>query len=174
MTADLNVLRLRQAWQQCERHRHHLQHALTQLRPTLPVQPEAVAAMPDDLVAAWDQFILRFSKWQDAMGARLFPALLSYLGEPLEDAAMIDKIERLHRLGLAPTADVWQRLRGARNQFAHDYPQDAALRAAYLNEAVALVEVLEETRERVLRRLGEAVLGRPGSDPETLAPQPGC
>jgi hypothetical protein len=117
--------------------------------------------MPDDLVAAWDQFILRFGKWQDTMGARLFPALLSHLGEPLEDAAMVDKIERLNRLGLAPPIEVWRRLRSACNQFAHDYPQDAKLRAAYLNEAVTLVDTLEKTREQIRLRLDKSILDQP-------------
>lgn len=154
MSAELTLLRLQQAWRQCERHRHHLRHALDVLGPTLPLDAAAVQTMSDESVAAWDQFILRFSKWQDAMGARLFPAVLAHLGEPLEDAPMVDKLERLDRLGLSPAVQDWQRLRAARNQFAHDYPQDSAVRAAYLNEAVALVGVLEDARKRLLARLG--------------------
>ncbi len=157
MTLDLTALRLQQAWQQCERHRHHLRHALAILQPSLPLDAVSVQAMSDESVAAWDQFILRFSKWQDAMGARLFPAVLAHLGEPLEDAPMIDKLERLDRLGLAPAVEDWQRLRAARNQFAHDYPQDPAVRAAYLNDAVALVAVLEDARGRLLDRFGHVL-----------------
>jgi hypothetical protein len=34
-------------------------------------------------------------------------------------------------------------LRSIRNHFAHDYPQDDALKAAYLNEAVSAVGQME-------------------------------
>lgn len=75
MSGETTLARLQQAWHQCEQHRHHLQHALAQLAPDLPLTAQAAAVLTDDQVAAWDQFILRFSKWQDAMGARLFPAV---------------------------------------------------------------------------------------------------
>ena len=35
--SDLPALRLRDAWQQCERHVHHLRHALVAVRPLLPM-----------------------------------------------------------------------------------------------------------------------------------------
>ena len=70
---------------------------------------------------------------------------------------MLDKLERLDRLGLAPSVGDWQRLRAARNAFAHDYPQDPAVGAAFLNQAVALVAVLEDARRRLLVRLGNVL-----------------
>jgi hypothetical protein len=38
--------------------------------------------------------------------------------------------------------DDWQALRVIRNRFAHDYPEDDALKAAYLNEATSAVPLL--------------------------------
>jgi hypothetical protein len=40
-------------------------------------------------------------------------------------------------------------LRVIRNTFAHDYPQDDALKAAYLNEAVASVPLLSALLAKV-------------------------
>jgi len=75
----VSALRLLEAWHQCERHMHHLQHAMRALAPFLPVTPASIASMNDETVQDWDQFILRFTKLQDAMGTRLYPLLLDYL-----------------------------------------------------------------------------------------------
>ncbi len=78
---DVNRLRLQEAWQQCERHLHHLTHALTTLRPRLPMTAAALAALSDEAVQDWDQFILRFTKLQDTMGGKLYPAVLNQAAE---------------------------------------------------------------------------------------------
>lgn len=99
--------------------------------------------MDDEAVQDWDQFVLRFTKLQDAMGTRLLPAVLGFLQEPFEDRPMLDKLHRLEKLGYLPSVERWHGLRAIRNHFAHDYPQDDALKAAYLNEAVNAVPELE-------------------------------
>jgi hypothetical protein len=49
-------------------------------------------ALDDESVQDWDQFVLRFTKLQDAIGNRLFPSLLDYLLEPSAEQPMIDKL----------------------------------------------------------------------------------
>ena len=39
---DVILLRLLDAWRQCERHLHHLHHALAAITPLLPVSPDRV------------------------------------------------------------------------------------------------------------------------------------
>ncbi len=141
--------RFAEAWHQCTRHMHHLQHPLAALAPYLPASPEFVSAMDDEQVQDWDQFILRFTKLQDAMGARLFPAVLAYLQEPYEDRPMLDKLHRLEQLGYLVDIESWGLLRAIRNRFAHDYPEDDALKAAYLNEAVESVPVIHALLDRI-------------------------
>jgi hypothetical protein len=131
------------AWRQCERHLHHMRHALDSLSPGLPVTPVTLAHMDDEVVQDWDQFVLRFTKLQDALGAKLLPAVLSFLQEPYEDRPMLDKLHRLEKLGYLPNIESWNTLRSIRNHFAHDYPQDDVLKSAYLNEAVNAVPQLE-------------------------------
>jgi hypothetical protein len=135
-------VRLLDAWQQCQRHAHHMAHAMSSIAPTLPLTANALTQLNDEAVQDWDQFVLRFTKLQDTLGARLFPALLEYLQEPYEDRPMIDKLHRLEKLGYLPKLDDWQALRVIRNRFAHDYPEDDALKAAYLNEAISAVPLL--------------------------------
>lgn len=146
---DTVKLRLLEAWQQCQRHEHHLSHALAAIEPTLPLTAQALAGLGDEAVQDWDQFVLRFTKLQDTIGARLFPTLLEFLQEPYEDRPMLDKLNRLEKLGYLARVDEWQTLRTIRNRFAHDYPEDDALKAAYLNEAVASVYILRNLLARV-------------------------
>lgn len=143
------TLRLLAAWEQCQRHARHLNHALAGLRDSLPLSAEAVAHLSDEAVQRWDQFVWRFTRLQDAMGARLFPAVLAHLQEPLEDQPMLDKLHRLEKLGYLRSTEEWQRWRAIRNRFAHDHPEDDALRAASLNQAVEAVPALLETLDRV-------------------------
>ncbi|WP_171015989.1 hypothetical protein [Ramlibacter sp. 2FC] len=146
---DVAQLQLVDAWCQCERHFHHLQHAMAALAPSLPIPPSALPDLDDEAVQDWDQFVLRFTKLQDAMGARLFPAVLAYLQEPYEDRPMLDKLHRLEKLGYLGSVEEWHVLRAIRNRFAHDYPQDDALKAAYLNEAVEAVPMLQALLARI-------------------------
>ena len=146
--SDLPSLRLLDAWQQCERHLHHLRHALGAIKKSLPMTADKLAVLDDEAVQDWDQLALRFTKLQDTMGTRLFPATLDVLQEPYEERPMLDKLHRLEKLGYLASADQWHMLRVIRNRFAHDYPEDDALKAAYLNEAAEAVSVLQHLLER--------------------------
>jgi uncharacterized protein with HEPN domain len=43
----------------------------------------------------------------------------------------------------------WNQLRVVRNHFAHDYPSDDVLKAAYFNDAVRAVPTLEALLEKI-------------------------
>ncbi len=146
--SEMSTVRLIDAWQQCERHLHHLHHALDAIQPSLPLSASGLASLDDEAVQDWDQLILRFTKLQDTLGARLFPSALDVLQEPYEDRPMLDKLNRLEKLGYLGSVEQWHALRVIRNRFAHDYPQDDALKAAYLNEAAEAVPVLANLLSR--------------------------
>jgi hypothetical protein len=146
---DVSVLRLQDAWRQCEKHLHYLKHALQALTPHLPVLASSLDEMNEEVVQDWDQFVLRFTKLQDAIGSRLYPALLVYLQEPYQDRPMLDKLNRLESLSYLSSVNDWNTLRIIRNTFAHDYPQDDALKASYLNAAVAAVPLFDQLLARV-------------------------
>lgn len=140
---------LQEAWQQCRIHLHHLHHAMAALAEHLPIEAEMIATLDDETIQDWDQFILRFTKLQDAMGARLYPALLEYLQEPYGQRPMLDKLHRLEQLGYLEDIDQWHNLRAIRNHFAHDYPEDNAVKAAFMNLAIEAVPLLEYLLGRV-------------------------
>jgi hypothetical protein len=140
---DVSAMCLLEAWLQGERHMHHLKHHTSALAPFLPVTPMSIGNMDDEVIQDWDQFILRFAKLQHSMGPRLYPALLDYLQKPYQDRPMLDKLHHLEQLDYLSSIDEWDTLRVIRNTFAREYPQDDALKAAYLNKAVDEISLLD-------------------------------
>ena len=146
--------RLQDVWRQVMRHRHHMRHALASIAPRRPLSAATLADLDDDAVQDIDQFVLRFGKLQDVLGTRLFPVLLDVLQESYEDRPMLDKLNRLEKLGLLESTEAWEKLRALRNHFAHEYPDEPALRAAYLNQGFDAAARIETILQRIGRRFG--------------------
>jgi hypothetical protein len=115
---------------------------MSQLGGKFPLSSEAITGLSDTELAVLDQFSTRFAKLQDAMGAKLFPAVLELTKEPGNYPAFLDKLNRLEKIGAIESADQWLTLREMRNEFSHDYPDDPALQAAILNKAYLLASEL--------------------------------
>lgn len=167
MSNNVSLLRLQDAWRECERNMHHLNGALTSLEPMLPLTGERLEHLTDAQIQVLDQFILRFTKLQDAMGSRLFPAILQYLQEQYEERPMLDKLNRLEKLGYIQNAEAWQSIRNTRNKFAHDYPDDWDRNAALINiaceAAIAIHNILTKIEMKLRNahpaiELGKAIL----------------
>ncbi len=106
-----------------------------------------------------DQLLFRFLKLQDAVGERLVPATLAVLGEPFEDWAMRDRLNRLEKLGYLDV-DNWLAWREVRNRLAHEYPDQPELRFAALLAAIDAASALAVLYTAWRRRLAtEGLLG---------------
>lgn len=127
MNSDLLKRKLRQTSRECASHLQRMHQAHRRLRAFMPVTADTVKALDEEQVASLDQYIYRFTKWQDTMGMRLFPQSLELLAEDTEPAAFIDKLNRLEKLGALRSATEWLELRQLRNTLAHEYsdrPED--------------------------------------------------
>jgi hypothetical protein len=149
ISIELNALRFHDAWQECCTHLIHARHALKSMAAHLPLDGQRLARLDMESIQDIDQLVLRYSKLQDSMGSKLFPALLKILMEPLEDSPMLDKLNRLEKIGVLPSVQRWQELREIRNRFAHDYPEDDDMKAAVLNAACSGIEEMAEILGRV-------------------------
>ena len=129
-------------FQTCQRHADRLDWARQRLARLHPFTPAHLEQLDPLDLAVLDQFSVRYSKLQDAMGARLLPALLELIQEPGPLDTFIDKLNRLEKVGAIRAAEQWRSFREMRNQFAHDYPEDPAIQAALLNKAFNLSEKL--------------------------------
>ena len=87
------------------------------------------------LMRLTDQILFRFTKLQDAIGQRLIPATLAMMQEPYEEWAMLDRLNRLEKLGFIDV-DCWLGWREIRNRLAHEYPEHDDMRLSNLYQAI--------------------------------------
>ena len=72
---DILRLKVEAALLEGEAHRLRLVISTGKLTPVFPLASGSLEGLADETVSYLDQFIYRFTKLQDAMGTRLFPAL---------------------------------------------------------------------------------------------------
>ena len=77
-----------------------------------------------EAVKTIDTFIYRFSKTQDYMGEKLFPAVLDLLGEYKYSMSFKDILNKLERLELIQSVQQWMNFREIRNTLTHEYPDN--------------------------------------------------
>ena len=100
-----------------------------------------------------DQMAYRFAKLQATLGEQILPALFERAEEPMApDAPFAQKLQRLERIGIIPSAEQWRELRIARNAIAHEYRDAPELKAAALNQFVRSVAILLEFWQHVCRQ----------------------
>ena len=120
--SDILRLKIESALQEGTAHLQRLDSGTVKLACIFPLTPETLASLADESVTLLDQFIYRFTKLQDAMGTRLFPALTSMITGSDDPRPFIDTLNQLEKAGLIASIETWQTLRVLRNNLAHDYP----------------------------------------------------
>jgi hypothetical protein len=130
---NLLQLKIHAAIQEGDAHRHRLAQAAEQLASIFPLTAEMFDGLADETVMRLDQFIYRFTKLQDAMGTRLFPALVSMITGSDAPRPFLDTLNQLEKADVISSVETWQTLRVLRNNLAHEYPDDKEQCAATLN-----------------------------------------
>lgn len=116
-------------------HAARLKGALAEFSHLMPLSAESLAKLPLDQVAFLDMMTMRFGKLQDVIGAKIFSLILDILGE--DAASLVDKINKLEKLGYIDDVNWWMDLREIRNQVMHDYPDDYEAIVLHLSILVA-------------------------------------
>lgn len=96
--------------------------AYQKIQPSLPITSDRVFKLDDQEVEHIDQYIFRFSKLQDAIGNKLFKAVLTELGEEVANRSAIDIFNRMEQLGIIENYEIWKEFRDLRNELAHACP----------------------------------------------------
>jgi len=104
-------------------HAKRLVDAITILLPLMPLTEQKLATLPSVESAYLEVIYSRFGKMQDAIATKIFPFILSKTSE-FNDQTIIDKLNRLEKLGYLNDAQWWLELREIRNKIAHDYDDD--------------------------------------------------
>lgn len=105
---------------ECNQHKLRLKKAQNNLKQFMPIVKNEYIKFDDVTMGFIDQMIFRFSKLQDTMGEKLFPALLELMGEEVKSKPFIDRLNRIEELGILYKDD-WMGLRKDRNEIAHEY-----------------------------------------------------
>ena len=137
--------RLLRAFEICDKHIARIEEALCGLKPYFPLDEEKYLNLNSEAVMRLDQFIFRFSKLQDVIGAKIFRYVLAWL-------SMRDVLDRLERLGVIDSVESWVYMRELRNTIAHDYPLNTQEVVLSLNELVGSTETLKVVYERLRGR----------------------
>lgn len=145
--------RLAREFEICDRHIQRIHEALDALHAEIPMSVDFYAGLDQDQIRCMDQFIFRFSKLQDAMGAKLFRYVLTYLDEDVSSLPMRDVLNLLERFRIIDKADEWGYIRELRNEIAHDYPLLENDIVSVLNELISKVPLLESIYERLRQRI---------------------
>lgn len=143
--------RLAREFEICDRHIQRIHEALDALHADMPMSVDFYVGLDENQIRCIDQFIFRFSKLQDAIGAKLSRYVLAYLDEDVSSLPMRDILNLLERYHIIDNADEWGYIRELRNEIAHDYPlleNDVVL---VLNELISKVPLLEAIYERLRR-----------------------
>jgi hypothetical protein len=135
---------LEQSFNESKKHCLRLNKAFDKIKSLIPLNQDRYLKLNDDEIAFIDQYIFRFSKLQDALGNKLFKAVLLLLGEDLTNKSFIDMFNRLEQLGIIKNYDLWVELRKLRNELAHDYEDDPIETSEKINKVFDKKDVLEK------------------------------
>ena len=136
-----------------EIHVVRINYAMNQLSTFFPVSPTKIQQLPDQELPLIELLVSRFSKLQALIGAKLVDAFLEAKGEPFQEITMIDKINKLEKLGLVPDADIWLKMRTLRNHLTHEYPDHPEITANFLNQLFTMVPQLLSLFENLKKGL---------------------
>ena len=156
MNQEDTLDKLKESLQICDIHYQRLSYALMKVKPLFPLTQGKYQNLTFDDLSYIDQLIFRFSKLQDSMGTRLFPAILENLGEDVSDKPFIDLLTRMEKLNLIDNHKQWLALREIRNEVTHEYPFFTPEIIDGLNSLIehteTIIKILENMRTVVNQR----------------------
>lgn len=135
----------------CEKHFMRLSGALAGLGLALPMNRSQYESLSEEQVRCVDQFLFRFAKAQDSIGAKLFRYLLTLMEEDSESLPMRDVLDKMERYGVIESVEEWAYMRELRNEISHEYLAEGELEA--LNELFGKAETLQGIYAKVKEKL---------------------
>jgi len=118
-------------------------YAIEKVKHHFPLDENKYQNLSFDDLSYLDQLIFRFSKLQDGMGTRLFPAILENLGEDVVGKPFIDILTKMEKLDLLSDNKKWLKLHETRNLVTHEYPFFTPEIIQGLNTLIEQAEILE-------------------------------
>jgi len=120
----------------------------------MPLDEIKYLNLTDDEVEHIDQFLFRSSKLQDTIGEKLFKTILLFLDEDIENKPFIDILNRLEKLELIESANIWRELRKDRNDLSHTYDDEPEEMAKSINKLYEKKDILILMYQNIKRSVG--------------------
>ena len=134
-------------------HVTRIQDALEHLKTTFPVTEHSVQKLAGQEFLYMKLLTNRFSKLQDHLGANVFDLFFLLNSENIDSMTMIDKLNKLEKLGIIEDVHIWHDMRTARNIIAHEYPDNPALIANTLNAIKTYCPILIAIKNALFKRM---------------------
>lgn len=144
---------LKKYLRESDKHNSRLNRAYSKMQSFMPLTAKSIQKLTEDEIEHIDQYLYRFAKLQDVIGEKIFPALLSFLGEDISKSSFIDIFNRLEQLEIVSDYDRWVKLRLVRNELSHEYEEEPDTNAEKLNRIFNLKTDLEKYLEDIKRYL---------------------
>ncbi len=134
---------------ECSRHAKTIRTAKKHITGLFPLDLDKYKNIDEIDLSFIDQMVYRFSKLQDTMGEKIFPGILSLLGENIKNKPFIDRLNRLEELELLQMQS-WMQLRKVRNEISHEYAFNLEEVVDNLNDIFILSDTLLSINEDFL------------------------
>jgi hypothetical protein len=128
--------------EECDLHAQRLESAYTEMLPVFPINEQKLSQLSKGQLSYLDQMVLRFTKLQDTIGAKVFPTHVEALGEVVEKMTAIDILNRLEKAELLASAAEWREMRTFRNHLTHEYPRNPEIVVKNLNAMLTYVKYM--------------------------------
>lgn len=103
-----------------------------------PIDVEKFNNLKEEEFLFIELLVNRFSKLQDFIGTKLIDSFFEIKAEIVSNMTMIDKINRLERLGVIKHTSLWVQMIEARNHLVHEYPNHPEITIRYINQVFEL------------------------------------
>lgn len=123
-------------------HARRISMSLKHFANILPFDENKINNLSDDDLGYLELLVNRFAKLQDLLGSKIFPLLLQKLQEDSENFSLLDRLNKLEKLQLLPSAHDWVKMRELRNHVTHEYPDSPNIMVKNLNYAVKYAKQL--------------------------------
>jgi len=143
------IEKLGKIFNECDKHLLRLNSAYSKIVFMLPLDATTYSNLTENEVEHIDQYLFRFAKLQDAMGEKLFRAILLFLDEEIEGKPFVDVLNKMEKLSLLESAEVWRKLRDIRNELSHQYDDEPEEMAIVLNKILGEKSQIEAIYQRI-------------------------
>lgn len=147
---------------ECTIHADRLLTARSRCEPLFPLDSHAYQNLDDDAIANIDHMVYRFTKLQDALGAKLYPALGAMIRPDASRLPYYDVLTTLEKARIVADTDRWMELRTLRNELAHEYDNRPDEGARYLTQLFEAVGELVDAARSAAAYVEEHAFGGGG------------